>query len=320
MPLPPPVVVPDEGDFAVIDLHVDTPWQIHFKDKPRDLSEGHATLERLREGHYAGIVYPIYIPDYLHDSHPTIADADAILATVQQLIANHELLHAVSEGPAPRGSVGVFVAIEGAGAFAEDITQIDRFIASGVRLVGPVHARDNALATSATGKGSGGLSDLGKRFCERVYRAGALVDVSHMSDASFADLVPIARAAHAPIVATHSNARAVADNPRNLTDEQLRIIGETNGVAGLNLHRNFVAQGRARMKEVVAQVKHMVEVAGIDHVAIGSDFDGGTPVGAIEHAGKFPALAAALREAGFSDPDIRKIFAKNALRILRWRP
>jgi membrane dipeptidase len=317
-PAAPAIRAATEGPFDVVDLHVDTPWQVHLKDRPVDLPEGHATPELLRRGHYLGIVYPIYIPDYLHDHHPTIADADAIFATIDKIVERHEMLYPATAGQPPAGGVAVFVSIEGAGAFAEDPTQIDRFIARGVRLVGPVHSADSALAGSATGKKRGGLTDAGKALCRRVYAAGALVDVSHMSDAGFDELVPIAAEFDAPIVATHSNARQVANVPRNLGDDQLRVIARTGGVAGLNLHHSFVGGGKPKMKQVVAQVKHMVEVAGVDHVALGTDFDGGTPVKAVGDAGGMQDLAKALLDAGLSDSDVRKIFAANALRILAW--
>ena len=325
---PPAVTIRDQGPFDVVDMHIDTPWKVHFKGRPKTLPKGHARPNMLARGHYAAIVYPIYIPDYIHNSNPRIKDADAIYDTIDSIVAAHELLTtAVSKGTkADRDklaiadeAVAVFVAIEGAGAFHEDINQIDRFIDRGVRLVGPVHARDNKLASSATGKKGGyGLTELGKDFCRRVYRAGALVDVSHMSDAAFADLASIAAEFDAPIVATHSNARALANHKRNLTDEQLKIIAKTGGVAGLNLHRSFVRRGKARMRHVVDQVMHMVQIAGVDHVGIGTDFDGGKPVGALKDAAQMQALAEALVVAGLSDDDVRKIFARNALRVLYW--
>jgi membrane dipeptidase len=324
VPKAPRLVVSKDGPYDVIDLHVDTPWKVHFKGRPLDLPKGEATPDMLRRGHYAAIVFPIYIPDYIHDDHPRIKDADEIYDTIDKIVAQHELFE-TAVAPAKKSvevndeHVAVFVSIEGAGAFHEDITQIDRFIERGVRLVGPVHARDNKLASSATGKKGGyGLTELGKKFCRRVYAAGALVDVSHMSDDAFADLVPIALEFKAPIVATHSNARVLAGHKRNLTDEQLATIGKTGGVAGLNLHRTFVRRGKAKMKHVVDQVMHMVEVAGIDHVAIGTDYDGGKPVGALKDAGQLQALAESLVSAGLSESDVRKIMAQNAVRILYW--
>ncbi|MBM4360234.1 MAG: membrane dipeptidase [Deltaproteobacteria bacterium] len=313
--------VDDARPIRAVDLHVDTPWRVHFKGRPTSNPEGPATIERLREGRYAGIVYPIYIPDYLHDDHPTIADADAIYDTIDKLVAEHEALVYAEEiappGTVPEDRIAIFVSIEGAGAFADDVTQIDRFVRRGVRLVGPVHARDNRLGGAATGKQRGGLTELGKQFCERVYAAGALVDVSHLSDAGFDDLVPIAKRFGAPVVATHSNARARHDHRRNLTDAQLRVIAATGGVAGLNLHRGFLAG--QKLPAIVAMVKHMVAVAGVDHVALGTDFEGGTPPSGLRDASRMPELAKALIKARMSESDVRKIFATNALRILKWQ-
>src|SRR5262249_50502137 len=163
-----------------------------------------------------------------------------------------------------------------------------------------------------------GLTEVGKKFCERVYSHGALIDVSHLSDQSFADLVPIAKKYGAPIVATHSNSRALAAHPRNLTDDELRTIGETGGVAGLNFHSPFVSKKQdPALDDVVAQAEHMIAVAGIDHVAIGSDFDGGIdPADGLDDASMLPALAERLSRKGLSREDILKIFSMNALRIL----
>lgn len=317
MPLP----LPDDP-LAVVDMHVDTPYQIVQKGRSIDLPEGHATGDKLRAGHYFGIVYPIYIPDYLHNGEPRISDADEILNTIRALVDRHDWLHYDRPGPAQPG-VTAFLAIEGAGAFAADIEQIDRFIAAGVRFVGPVHFHDSALATSATGKNGDreGLSELGQAFCRRVYARGALVDVSHMSDRSFADLVPIAKEAGAPLVATHSNARKLANHPRNLTDAQLREIAASGGVAGLNLHSTFLSGvHHASLKHAVDQVLYMVEVAGIDHVGIGSDFDGARPPDELSDASKLPVLAEALKKRGLSEQDVQKIFSRNALRVLRHAP
>lgn len=308
----------------VIDLHVDTPWQVHFKGRSVDLPEGHATMQALRAGRYAAVTYPIYIADHLHGGHPTVADAEAILGTVEALIARHRdvLWDPRSGGAPPADRVTALISIEGAGAFAEDLAAIDRFIARGVRLVGPVHAADNRLASSATGKSPGdGLTDVGKAFCRRVYAAGALVDVSHMSDAAFDDLAAIAEEVGAPIVATHSNARAVADHPRNLTDDQLRRIARSGGVAGLNLHGAFLRRGGpARLADAVKQAKHMVEIAGAEHVAIGSDFDGASPPADLADASQMPRLAEALGAAGLDGAAVRAIFEGNARRVLAWKP
>ena len=310
--------------FMVVDLHVDLPWQVHVKGRSDALTEGHATLHALTEGGYGGLVFPIYLPDGAHNGEgSTLEDADATFATIERIISKNPLFLPLDARAAEPGHISTFLSIEGGGAFARDITAIDRFIARGLRLVSPCHAKNSPLSSSATGKKvAHGLTPAGKEFCERVYAKGALVDVSHVSDAAFADIVEIARAHGAPVVATHSNARAIAAQPRNLTDDQLRIIRDTGGVTGVNFHAAFVnGTNDATLADVVKQVEYMVRVAGVDHVAVGSDFDGGikTPEG-LSDASTLPALAAALRARGMSYDDVLEIFSLNALRILGWRP
>jgi membrane dipeptidase len=314
---------PPDPAIMVVDLHVDLPWQVHFKGRSPDLSEGHARLDALRSGGYGGIVFPIYLPDKTHKDGAHIEDADAVLGTIEKVIAGNPAFLPLGSRFAEPGRISTFLAIEGGGAFAADITQIDRFIDRGLRLVSPTHGKNSPLSASASDKAvDHGLTPLGKEFCERVYARGALIDVSHVSDAAFADIVVIAARHGAPVVATHSNARAVAKHPRNLTDAQLKIIAATGGVAGVNFHAPFVTGGAdATLDDVVKQVEHLVKVAGIEHVAVGSDFDGGitTPLG-LEDASTFPALAAALRRKGMSHDDVLRIFSQNALRVLGWRP
>jgi len=311
------------GPPRAIDMHVDTPWQVRFKGKSIDVpGTGQAAIDAIQKGKYGGIVYPIYIADHLHDNNPTIKDADLIFDTIDKIVAKHaDVLWPHTKGPTPDDKITAYVSIEGAGAFSADIKQIDRFIARGVIFVGPVHWHDDALATAATGDDGKkrGLSKLGKQFCERVYAAGGIVDVSHMSDRSFDDLVPIAEKYGAPIVATHSNARAIADHVRNLTDDQLRIIKKTGGVAGLNFYDKYVrVKGTASVDDLVAHAKHMIEIAGVESIGIGTDYDGGTPPPDLPDAGHMQELATALQKAGVSEADVHKIFGENTKRVIAW--
>lgn len=308
--------------MLVVDLHVDVPYQVHFKGRGEALTEGHAHPDTLRRGGYGGLVLPIYIPDYLHSGKPTVDDAEAIYKTIQRVVGKTPIFLPLGAAAHEPGRVGSWLSIEGAGAFASDISAIDRFIARGVRLVGPAHAKNGPLASAATGgRASYGLTDAGKEFCDRVYARGALVDVSHLSDKAFDDLVPIAKKRRAPIVATHSNARQIAKHPRNLTDAQIRTIGETGGVVGLNFYSAFVVtSGDAELIDLVKHLEHVVRLAGIDHVAIGSDFDGGIkPVEGLEDAGSLQRLARYLvRSRGMTGEDVLKLFSLNALRVLGW--
>ncbi|MEI9947631.1 MAG: membrane dipeptidase [Pseudomonadota bacterium] len=190
----------------------------------------------------------------------------------------------------------------------------------GLRIVGLVHTYANELASSSGDAESKpfGLTDKGRVFVRRAFALGLVVDVSHASDRALAEIVTLADDAHGVVVATHSNARALADHPRNLSDAQLRAIAATGGVIGVNFHGPFLARGRrARLRDVVRQIQHMRDVAGIDHLAIGSDFEGDIrPPEELRDASRFPELAAALAQAGFKAAEVRKIFAENALRVL----
>ena len=306
----------------VVDLHVDVPWQVHFRGRGLDLVRGQASIEALVRGHYGGIVFPIYLPDHVRKTGPNIEDAEGVLQTITRIVSGHSEFLPLGSTHAEPGKISSWMSIEGAGAFAADIPRIDEFVRRGVRLVGLVHSQNNALASSATGTpASYGLSLLGRQLCERIYSDGALVDVSHLSDAGFHDLLSIASQHRAPIVATHSNARRLADHPRNLTDEQIDSIAQSGGVIGLNFHTPFLVRGGpATVADVVRHFDHIVSLAGIDHVAIGSDFDGGIrPAEGLADASALPALANALRAHGVSESDLTKVFALNALRVLGFR-
>ena len=139
----------------------------------------HATMSAIKQGNYAVIVYPIYIPDYLHDDNPTIRDAEEIFDTIDALIAEHgDVLHAHAKGPTPPGKITAYVSIEGAGCFADDITQIDRFIRRGVVFVGPVHWHDSELSTSATGKNKKKDNKDWTCSASLVFESGRLVRVN----------------------------------------------------------------------------------------------------------------------------------------------
>jgi membrane dipeptidase len=147
---------------------------------------------------------------------------------------------------------------------------------------------------------------------------GVSVDVSHASDRAVADVLALAHETGGVVVATHSNARALCNHPRNLTDEQLRGIAATGGIVGLNFHSPFVVRGRpATLADVVRQAQHLVRVAGVSHVALGADFEGGIrPAQGLPDASRFPQLARALLSAGLSEAAVRQVFSENALRVL----
>jgi membrane dipeptidase len=305
--------------FPVVDLHVDLSYQYNFKDKAFASSGGQFSTRAMQRGGVAGVVLPLFVPRDASPSGPRVEDLERSYARVRDA-----LLRTAPFAPpgcaAKPGSVRTFFAFEGSGQLADDPESLVSWVTRGLRIVGLVHTSANALASSSgdlEAKGFG-LTERGRTFVRRAFALGLIVDVSHASDRAVSDVLSLARDTHGVVVATHSNARALADHPRNLTDDQLRGIAATGGVIGVNFHGPFLARGRrAQLSDVVEQVRHLTQVAGLEHVAIGSDFEGDIhPPAELADASRFPVLSDALTRAGFDDSSIRKIFAGNALRVL----
>lgn len=308
-----------EPVFSVVDLHVDLPYQLGFHAKPLREGSDQASLAKLRAGAFQGVVLPLFVPRDVSPIGPRAVDLEQ-----QYLRVLHELMSPEAgfalPGCGATNRVSTWLSFEGAGPLAQAPESLTAWVARGVRIVGLVHTEHNALASSSGDKRpiTYGLTQAGREIVRRAHGLGVPVDVSHASDRAVGDVLALARETGGVVVATHSNARRLADHPRNLTDEQLRGIAATGGVVGLNFHQPFVVRGRpARQDDVVKQALYLVKQAGVDHVAIGADFEGGIrPAQGLEDASKLPGLARALRRAGLSDAALAKLFSQNALRVL----
>lgn len=313
---------------GTVDLHVDLPFQVHYHDRDRRLSVpgGQLSSSALRGGRVRGLVLSLFVPTGLaprvltYDELVAVLDtADAILHANPRLLAGPERW--TGERPEARGPVRVVYAVEGSQPIAGHLDRIPELVRRGVVLFGPVHSHHDDFADSSGDPhpGRGGLTPEGDRFVRAVYAAGALVDVSHASDEAFDDIAAIADELHRPLVATHSNARALCGHARNLTDDQLRRIGASGGMVGLNFHSPFLrADGRpATIADVVRHALHLREVMGAGHLAIGSDLDGEIRAarGLTSHAG-LPALARRLRAAGLSNDEVSDLMGGTAWRLL----
>lgn len=306
----------------VVDLHVDVSYQFNFKGRDFAASNGQFSVEALRRGGVSAVVLPLYVPRGASATGPRVADLERSYLRVSQA-----LQHTPPFAPAGcidrtgvPGTVRTFFAFEGAGPLADDPDSLQLWAKRGLRIVGLVHTYANELASSSGDPEpkAFGLTEKGRLLVRRAFGLGLVVDVSHASDRAVSDILALANELHGVVVATHSNARALADHPRNLSDAQLRAIAATGGVIGVNFHGPFLARGRrARLRDVVRHILYLREVAGIDHLAIGSDFEGDIrPPDELRDAGRFPELASALARAGLEAAEVRKIFAQNALRVL----
>lgn len=303
----------------VVDLHVDLSYRVNYQGGTLAQGSGQYPAAELVAAGVAGVVLPLFIPHDVSPSGPRLEDLERSRARMLELIPTVPP-YALPGCAAKDGAVRTWFSLEGAAPLAGDRSAARTWVERGVRLFGLVHTKDNALATSSSGPGpkTAGLTAAGRDLVHDVDRAGGIVDVSHASDAAVADVLAEAAKDGAPVVATHSDARALDPHPRNLSDELIRGIARSGGVVGVNFHSRFLSQrGRATIDDVVRHVEHLVRVAGAEHVAIGSDFEGDIepPVGLASVRG-FPRLFAALRRAGMSSGDVARVFGGNALRLL----
>ncbi len=227
-------------------------------------------------------------------------------------------------------ALAAIVHIEGAEAIDPELDSLEVFYHAGLRSLGPVWSRPNAFAEGVpfqfgqspdTGPG---LTDAGRQLVRECNRLGILIDLSHMNEKGFWD---IAALTDAPLVATHSNAHALSQSPRNLTDKQLAAVRESDGMVGVNFNVGFLTpdgnNGTAMpLETMVRHFAYLVEHLGIDRVGFGSDFDGATMPEGVSDVSKLPNLMQALKDHGFSDGDLRKLAHENWVRVLRktWKP
>lgn len=208
------------------------------------------------------------------------------------------------------GITAGFLGVEGAHALDGDLNNIETLFAAGVRMMAPTHFFDNDIGGSSAGENKGGLTEKGKEMIRRLERRRILVDVAHASEKTLDEVLAIATK---PVVVSHSGVKGTCNNSRNLSDRQLRAVAATGGVVGIAYFDVAVCGTSAT--DIARAIRYAVDIAGIDHVGLGSDFDGAvkTPFDATG----LPVLFDALLKQGFGDEEIARIAGGNALRVLR---
>ena len=222
------------------------------------------------------------------------------------------------EAACREGKIGALLTVEEGGICGNSIDRLEKLYDMGVRLITLTWNYENSLGYPNSDDPAvmgAGLKPFGIEFIERMQQLGMLIDVSHLSEGGFWDVVKHSKK---PFVASHSNARAVRDFRRNLSDAQLKALAEAGGVTGINFYHNFLGEdGSGSMEQIMTHIKHMRNVAGIDVIAVGSDFDGITGNTAMKDASELTMLTDALDKAGFTSSEIEKICWKNALRVIK---
>lgn len=210
----------------------------------------------------------------------------------------------------PGGPVGALLSIEGLHDLEGKAENLDRLYAVGFRMASPTHFFDNELAGSMHGEDKGGLTPFGRQVITRMEQIGMIVDIAHCSHACVADVLAMARR---PVVSSHGGVQATCKVNRNLTDEEIRGIARTGGVVGIGYWDAAVCDTSPRA--IAKAMKYVRDLVGIDHVALGSDYDGATTVRF--DTSQLVQITQALLDAGFTSEEVRAVMGGNALRVIR---
>ena len=206
-------------------------------------------------------------------------------------------------------TLGGVLALEGLHALENDVDNVDRLFDAGYRIAGLVHQFDNELGGSSQGVKRGGLTPFGREVVERMEKRGMIIDLAHASPKLLRDVVAIAKR---PLLVSHTGVRGTCDRPRNLSDEEVRLIASTGGVIGIGFWSGAVCGGDATA--IAKSIRHATNLVGVDHVALGSDFDGDKMP--FDTTGLVQITDALLNE-GFSESEIAAIMGGNVIRMLR---
>ncbi len=341
----------------VIDLHCDTPML--FRDGTYDLGirndRGQVDLPRMREGGITAVFFSVYTSATRHSELEAVQEAleiiDSIRTQVNRFPDDMVLARSTQEIESARrsGRIAVLLGVEGGHMLNGSLGVLRCLYRLGARYLTLTHSRNTAWAGSSGEDDNAGLSDFGRAVVAEMNRLGMIVDVSHVSDQTFWDVL---KASRAPVVASHSSARALASHKRNLTDDMVHAIAERGGVVHVNYYNSFLddsyagrsrewessnqesatgmraeartaaklaAMGRPPLDTLLDHFEHIARVGGVEAVGMGSDFDGvdGELPEGMEDISKVPAIAKGLAGRGFSAGDIEKVLGANTMRVFQ---
>jgi len=319
--------------LLALDTHVDIPWPdgpSPFENGPRCVD-----LPKLKAGHVAAVCFAAYVPQARRDAaghEAARARAEGMLASIAAMAPDDGTGGVLAftadavESAFAAGQTAIIPAIENGYALGEDIGAVEHFAKRGVRYITLTHNGHNHLADAAIPRKDlddvpaehGGLSEFGAAVIGRMNDLGILVDVSHAAKTT---MLQATRLSRTPIVATHSSVRALCDHPRNLDDEQLFALRDTGGLVQITIVSGFLRpKARASdvsVSDIADHVDYAVHKIGIDHVGLGTDFDGGGGVRGLMNAAQAPNFTRELLKRGYTEEAIAKIWGGNFLRLLR---
>ncbi|PYV17481.1 MAG: membrane dipeptidase [Acidobacteria bacterium] len=345
----------------VLDTHIDTTPKLqqqgwNFAEEHRD---GHIDLPRMKKGGLNALFFSIYMPG-------TVTGPKAVQDSIERIAAVHGLAEQLPDRIAlattaaevrrarEQGKIAALMGMEGGHMIADSLPVLRMYARLGVRYLTLTHSVNTDWADSSGDEPRhNGLTDFGREVVRECNRLGVMVDISHVSDKTFADALAVSRA---PLIASHSSCRALSGHPRNMTDAMIRDLGAQGGVIQINYADQFLdnalyeyyrkaepevsglrrkypgREGAERLREelarkygpppqaswekIVEHVDHAVKLAGAEHVGLGSDFDGATRPAEMEDVTQLPKITEALLRKGYREEDLRKILGENTLRLL----
>lgn len=319
----------------ILDTHCDTPMffpqGIHFEQRDSRIL---VDLHKMTEGRQDAVIMVAYLPQNKPDETFTDiapfpvegpkAYADLIFDKIEDIVqANHSYL-ALARNPEQlyqnkqQGKKSIVLGIENGLALENDICNVQHFANRGVTYITLCHNGDNAICDSARRSLNThhGVSQFGEKVIKEMNDCGVMVDLSHGGEQSFYDALDISRV---PIVCSHSNCKALCDVPRNLTDDQLRALAKAGGVAHTTFYHGFLRSDGATASIIdgINHLEHAIQIMGIDHVGIGTDFDGDGGVPGMANSSELINFTIELLRRRYSEEDIAKIWGGNWLRVMR---
>ena len=313
------------GRIITLDSHCDTPMffdqQINFATRdPKILVD----LNKMTEGHLDATIMVAYLKQMERTDEALLAataKADRILNEIEEMFARNCKSVDLAYTPSDlnrlklQGKKAIMLGIENGYAIGKDIRNVERFRKRGVVYMTLCHNGNNDICGSAKYNEEGlGVSAFGAEVIQEMNRVGMMVDISHAGERTFYDTLDIS---NKPIVASHSSARSLCNHPRNLTDEQLKALASRGGVAQVTLYNGFLKEeGTATIVDAIEHLNHMINVMGIEHVGIGTDFDGDGGIVGCASASELINFTRCLLKERYSEEDICRIWGGNFLRVM----
>ncbi|NLO88936.1 MAG: membrane dipeptidase [Clostridia bacterium] len=309
--------------IVIADAHCDTILEINKGRKlGLRLDTGHLDIPRMHEGGINIQFFAVFVEEQFKPHsvlERTLHLMDDFFKEVEEnrekieLIFSYPDINRILKG----NKIAALLCVEGGEAIQEDLALLRILYHLGVRCLTLTWNHRNAIGDGINEKPIGGLSNFGIKVVKEMNRLGMLIDVSHLNQGGFWDVV---KYTEYPVIASHSNVYELCNHPRNLNQRQIKALAEIGGVICVTFVPYFLTHNSdtAELDDVIAHIKYIKKLVGVDYIGIGSDFDGTEtlPKG-LEHAGKIPSLIDALWKDGFKDSEIEKIMGGNIIRLLK---